>query len=110
MGYSLWLRAIFCHLDCLECFLVEFSDLENFAFPSLEMLEALKFDGRKIRAHDAPLAGHGDDSSLNYFVLVLTEVVREIADNYGSAFHYNSYNPLLIGIILERATGMTVSD
>ena len=26
------------------------------------------------------------------------------------AWHYNNYNPLLLGMVLERATGMTVSE
>ena len=36
---------------------------------------------------------------------------RELADRGGAGryFEYNNYNPLLIGMILERATGMSVS-
>lgn len=34
----------------------------------------------------------------------------EIVESPGERFHYNDYNPLLIGIILERATGMSVSE
>lgn len=28
----------------------------------------------------------------------------------GDEWHYNNYNPLLLGLILERATGMSVSE
>ena len=28
----------------------------------------------------------------------------------GHTWHYNNYNPLLLGLVLERATGMSVSD
>jgi len=38
----------------------------------------------------------------------LTET--EILDRAGSHFLYNNYNPLLIGMILERATGKTVTE
>ncbi len=30
--------------------------------------------------------------------------------NYEGKFHYNNYHPLLLGIILERSTGVTVSE
>lgn len=33
----------------------------------------------------------------------------EIAAAPGQSYHYNDYNPLLIGMVLERATGMPVS-
>ena len=33
-----------------------------------------------------------------------------IDPDYSGQFHYNNYHPLLLGIILERATGMSVSD
>lgn len=34
----------------------------------------------------------------------------EIVEAPGERFHYNDYNPLLTGMILERATGMPVSE
>jgi CubicO group peptidase (beta-lactamase class C family) len=34
----------------------------------------------------------------------------EIVEAPGKRYHYNDYNPLLIGIVLERATGMSVSE
>lgn len=34
----------------------------------------------------------------------------EIVEAPGQRFHYNDYNPQLIGMVLERATGMTVSE
>ncbi len=33
-----------------------------------------------------------------------------IVETPGERFHYNNYNPLLFGMILERATGMRVAD
>jgi CubicO group peptidase (beta-lactamase class C family) len=33
----------------------------------------------------------------------------EIAEEPGHRFHYNNYNPLLVGLALERATGMPVA-
>ncbi len=34
----------------------------------------------------------------------------EIDEAPGRRFHYNDYNPILIGLVLEQATGMTVSE
>jgi CubicO group peptidase (beta-lactamase class C family) len=34
----------------------------------------------------------------------------EIVAEPGQQYHYNDYNPLLIGMVLERATGMSVSE
>ncbi|NIS80635.1 MAG: serine hydrolase [Anaerolineales bacterium] len=34
----------------------------------------------------------------------------EIVEEPGQSFHYNDYNPQLIGMVLERATGMSVSE
>lgn len=53
----------------------------------------------------------GDDT-LTYWhsdlrKLALTHTT--LTDEYNGKFHYNNYHPLLLGIILERATEMTVS-
>ncbi len=35
---------------------------------------------------------------------------RQLTDQYQGRFHYNNYHPLLLGIILERSTGRSVSE
>jgi len=35
---------------------------------------------------------------------------RRLTDRHDGRFHYNNYNPLLLGIILERSTGQSVSE
>ena len=53
----------------------------------------------------------GDDSltywhdNLRQLALTHTELTHE----YNGNFHYNNYHPLLLGIILERCTGVSVS-
>ena len=60
---------------------------------------------------DRPIS-FGDDNltyefdNLRHLALTETEVVEPP----GVTFVYNNYNPLLIGMILERATGKTVTD
>ena len=53
---------------------------------------------------------HGDDSKTYYFPdlrnLALTDT--EIIDPPGSYFLYNNFHPLLLGMIIERATGASV--
>ncbi|MDE7439951.1 MAG: beta-lactamase family protein [Clostridia bacterium] len=53
----------------------------------------------------------GDDS-LTYWHSDLRKLALEhtqLTDKYNGNFHYNNYHPLLLGIILERSTEMTVS-
>ncbi len=51
------------------------------------------------------------DDFLTYYSpdLRATALESEIVEAPGGAFVYNDYNPLLLGMLLERATGMTVS-
>lgn len=54
----------------------------------------------------------GDDS-LTYWHPNLRNLAlshTKLTDDYGGKFHYNNYHPLLLGIILERSTGVTVSE
>lgn len=54
----------------------------------------------------------GDDS-LTYFSSDLRKLALEhtqTTDEYNGKFHYNNYHPLLLGIILERTTGVSVSQ
>lgn len=53
----------------------------------------------------------GDDS-LTYWSPDLRKLSlshRAVTDAYQGKFHYNNYHPLLLGIILERSTGVSVS-
>lgn len=61
--------------------------------------------------YDEGLLWFGDDS-LTYWMPDLRKLAlshREQAQHYNGNFHYNNYHPLLLGIILERSTGMSVS-
>lgn len=54
----------------------------------------------------------GDDT-LTYWcddlrVLALSHTI--LTDEYNGRFHYNNYHPLLLGLILERSTGQSVSQ
>ncbi len=54
----------------------------------------------------------GDDS-LTYFHPNLRKLAlshTKLTNVYGGKFHYNNYHPLLLGIILERSTKMSVSE
>ncbi len=54
----------------------------------------------------------GDDT-LTYYHDNLRELAlshTNLTDKYNGNFHYNNYNPLLLGIILERSTGISVSE
>jgi CubicO group peptidase (beta-lactamase class C family) len=52
------------------------------------------------------------DDFISYYSpdLRATALETQIIEGPGQTFLYNDYNPLLVGMILERATGMTVSE
>jgi CubicO group peptidase (beta-lactamase class C family) len=54
----------------------------------------------------------GDDAKTYYYTDLRKLAVEHtsIERPPGEHFHYNNYNPLLLGILLERATGMTITD
>jgi len=54
----------------------------------------------------------GDDTSTYYGVDLRKEALEHtrIEQTPGHKWHYNNYNPLLLGLVLERATGMSVAD
>ena len=60
---------------------------------------------------DLPWSEEADDTK-TYYATDLRELALEncrIEEEPGEYFEYNNYNPLLVGLILERATGMSVS-
>ena len=54
----------------------------------------------------------GDDTYTYYGVDLRKEALErtEIESTPGEEWHYNNYNPLLLGLVLERATGTSISD
>jgi len=55
---------------------------------------------------------NGDDAK-TYCYPDLRELALEetrITGTAGEHFHYNNYHPLLLGLVLERATGVAVAD
>jgi CubicO group peptidase (beta-lactamase class C family) len=54
----------------------------------------------------------GDDTYTYYGVDLRKDALErtEIEQAPAHKWHYNNYNPLLLGLVLERATGMSVAD
>jgi hypothetical protein len=55
---------------------------------------------------------NGDDAKTYYFPNLRQLVLEDthIAGIPGETFHYNNYHPLLLGMIIERATGTSVAN
>lgn len=79
-------------------------------FEQIEIRDLLKMSSG-IRYDEFPFL-NGDDA-LTYYYPDLRQLAitnTEIIDQAGEYFLYNNYHPLLIGIILERATGQPVAE
>jgi CubicO group peptidase (beta-lactamase class C family) len=66
-----------------------------------------------LRYWDTDLPWPWADDTYTYYGVDLREVAlnkTEIERPPGEEWHYNNYNPLLLGLVLERATGMSVSE
>jgi CubicO group peptidase (beta-lactamase class C family) len=73
----------------------------------LTMSSGIKYE----EGGDLPWSEEADDTK-TYYSTDLRELALEncrIEGKAGKYFEYNNYNPLLVGMILERATGMPVS-
>jgi CubicO group peptidase (beta-lactamase class C family) len=73
----------------------------------LTMSSGIKYE----EGGDLPWSEKADDTK-TYYATDLRELALEnsrIEGEPGEHFEYNNYNPLLIGMILERATGISVS-
>src|SRR5215213_11845148 len=73
----------------------------------LTMSSGIKYE----EGGDLPWSEEADDTK-TYYATDLGKLALEnsrIEGESGEYFEYNNYNPLLIGMILERATGMSVS-
>ncbi len=88
-------------------YIEEFQDLE-IGKTTIEELLLMRSD---IVYNEDKFLWFGDDS-LTYWSpdlrrLALTHI--KLTNAYQGKFHYNNYHPLLLGIILERSTGVSVS-
>ena len=73
----------------------------------LAMSSGIKYE----EGGDLPWSEEADDTK-TYYATNLRELALEncrIEGKPGEYFEYNNYNPLLVGLILERSTGMPVS-
>jgi CubicO group peptidase (beta-lactamase class C family) len=72
----------------------------------LTMSSGIKYE----EGGDLPWSEEADDTKTYYATDLRGLALNcEIEGKPGEYFEYNNYNPLLIGMILERATGMSVS-
>ncbi|HEY2959066.1 MAG TPA: serine hydrolase [Actinomycetota bacterium] len=66
-----------------------------------------------IRYWETDLPWPWADDTFTYYGVNLREIALDrtvIERPPGKVWHYNNYHPLLLGMVLERATGMPVSD
>jgi CubicO group peptidase (beta-lactamase class C family) len=66
-----------------------------------------------IRYWDTDLPWPWADDTYTYYGVDLRDAAlnrTRIERPPGNEWHYNNYNPLLLGLLLERATGMSVSE
>jgi CubicO group peptidase (beta-lactamase class C family) len=70
----------------------------------LDMTSGLRYEETGLPWGDDALTYYFDD--LHRLALERSEIVEAP----GLHWHYNNYNPLLLGLILERTTGMSVAD
>ncbi len=73
----------------------------------LSMSSGLRYEEQAI-----PILPWGDDVDTYYGTDLrdLALSATEVEGPPGTEWVYNNYNPLLLGLVLERASGMTVSD
>jgi CubicO group peptidase (beta-lactamase class C family) len=69
----------------------------------LEMRSGIRFVEGVLPWYDAPRTYYGTDLRLRVLQSLITNPV-------GRFFHYNDWHPLLISLILERATGSSVTE
>lgn len=88
-------------------FLPEFkgTEFEDITLENLLMMRS------KI-GYEEGFAWFTDDGKTYYMPDLRALALRgmRVDPNYSGKFHYNNYHPLLLGLILERATGMHVAD
>jgi CubicO group peptidase (beta-lactamase class C family) len=65
-----------------------------------------------LRYEESSLPWPFGDDTYTYYGIDLRQIAlhrTEVVGPPGARWHYNNYNPLVLGLVLERATGMPVS-
>ncbi len=95
--------------DPITAYVPELLDSDpRFAYISIRDLLMMTSGLRFVRDPDNPFS---DDFITSHSTDLRRAALKtEILEEPGQRFHYNDYNPQLIGLILERATGMSVSE
>ncbi|MEB1807931.1 MAG: beta-lactamase family protein [Bacillaceae bacterium] len=93
--------------DSIAIYIEEFQGTE-FSAITIEDLLTMR---SPIRYKEG-MAWMGDDAKTYYMpdLRSLVLLQTEIDSTRGESFHYNNYHPLLLGIILERSTVMSVTE
>lgn len=90
--------------DAVTKYLPELKQVSDL-YDSLQINDLIDMrSGIKFKDHDLPWG----DKPKAYYHPMLREKVMQLPIKYkpGERFQYNSYNPILVGMILEKATGM----
>lgn len=98
--------------DPVTLYLPELLDRdERFAEVTLRHLVTMS-SGLRYREARYFWEGASDDPTRTYYApdLRSTALGSKVEEAPGTVFLYNNYNPLLIGMVLERSTGMSVSE
>lgn len=95
--------------DSIVKYLPELAERDP-AFESITIEHLLRMSSG-IKYREFPFL-NGDDAKTYYWpdLRALTLKKTRIAGSPGDRFHYNNYHPLLLGLILERVTGVPVAD
>lgn len=93
--------------DRISKYIEEFEDSE---FEDITIYDLLRM--RSTIKYEEGMLWFGDDAKTYYFPDLRTLALDKTAidHRYEGVFHYNNYHPLLLGIIIERATSMSVAE
>ena len=97
------------HHQSIADFIYEFrgTDMEHITIRDLLLMRS------DIYYEETGFLWFGRHDAFTYWMPNLRQVAlnhRRLTDRYEGRFNYNNYHPLLLGIILERSTGMSVSE
>lgn len=96
--------------DSITIYLPELADRDK-RFSDITIRDLLMMSSGIHYSDDIPLLN--DDGTKTYLYLDLRQLAlthTHIAESPGAHFLYNNYHPLLLGMILERATGTSVTN